>query len=210
MPELEATVAGTPTNGSRFESHGQRETGRTITAAGDLAPLRAAAATVTVNRLARLSPAPPRGRWPTAALPGDLRPDRPHHDAAPDHARLNNGQELSAEGTLALNDTTTGQLDVHVAGVNLTELGAPVLSPRQLAGTLSGDARITGGPSTRNIVGNIKVLAGIVDGYAFQSLDTLVDYRGDEAQGGRHPHPVAELARSRPPAACPVALTEGC
>ena len=37
---------------------------------------------------------------------------------------VNNGQELSAEGTLALTDDTSGSLDVSISGVNLTELGA--------------------------------------------------------------------------------------
>src|SRR6185503_1287536 len=84
--------------------------------------------------------------------------------------------------TLALTDDTTGQLDVTVSGVSLTELGALLLVNRQLAGTITGDARISGAASTRNIVGNIKLLAGIVDGYAFQSLDTLVNYREGRAQ----------------------------
>jgi hypothetical protein len=39
-----------------------------------------------------------------------------------------------------------------------------------------------GTPATRNVVGNIKLLAGIVDGYAFQSLDTLVNYREGRAR----------------------------
>ena len=95
---------------------------------------------------------------------------------------VNNGQELSAEGTFAITDDVTGSLDVVISGVNLTELGALFLVNRQLAGTLTGDARISGTPSTRNVVGNIKLLAGIVDGYAFQSLDTLVNYRGERAQ----------------------------
>jgi len=95
---------------------------------------------------------------------------------------VNNGQDLSAQGTFAMTDDVTGELDVAVSGVNLTELGALLLSPRQLAGTITGDARISGAASTRNIVGNIKLLAGIVDGYAFQSLDTLVNYRSGRAE----------------------------
>jgi autotransporter translocation and assembly factor TamB len=178
VPEVDATIQVADER-YRFEATA-RETGRTITAAGDVAASGDGRA-ITVNRLALVTgPA----TWTLAdAGPVQVLYDPAGRITIPRPITLvNNGQELSAEGTFALNDTMTGSMDVYVAGVNLTELGALMLSPRQLAGTLSGDARITGGPSTRNVVGNIKVLAGIVDGYAFQSFDTLLDYRGDEAK----------------------------
>jgi autotransporter translocation and assembly factor TamB len=178
IPQLEATV-DVANDRYKFETTAT-ETGRTITAAGELVT-SGGGREVTVNRLAFVT-------GPATWTLADDGPVQVNYDPAgritiPRPITLvNNGQQLSAEGTLALNDATTGSMDVYVAGVNLTELGALMLSPRQLAGTLSGDARITGGPSTRSVVGNIKVLAGIVDGYAFQSFDTLLDYRGNEAK----------------------------
>jgi uncharacterized protein involved in outer membrane biogenesis len=177
IPELTATVAYTD-NRFRFEATAN-EAGRTITATGDLALLEDGRE-VTINR-ASLVTGP--ATWALA----DAGPVRVRYQngllTLPQPITLvNNGQELSAEGTLALTDDTTGSLDVVISGVNLTELGALVLSKRQLAGTITGDARITGRASTRNIVGNIKLLAGVVDGYAFQSLDTLVNYREGRAQ----------------------------
>jgi autotransporter translocation and assembly factor TamB len=177
IPTMQATVAYADDR-FRFEATAN-ETGRTITAAGDLALLEGGRE-VTINRAA-LTAGP--ATWTLA-------------DAGPVHVRyqngllslpqpvtfVNNGQQLSAQGTFALDDSATGSLDVEISGVNLTELGALLLSPRQLAGTITGDARVSGRASTRNIVGNIKLLAGIVDGYAFQSLDTLVNYRGGRAQ----------------------------
>ena len=177
IPSLRATVAYAE-NRFRFEATAN-ETGRTITATGDLA-LVEGGREVTVSRAA-LTAGP--ATWALA----DAGPVRVRYQngliTLPQPVTLvNNGQELSAEGTFALTDDVTGSLDVVISGVNLTELGALFLVNRQLAGTLTGDARITGTPSTRNVVGNIKLLAGIVDGYAFQSLDTLVNYRGERAQ----------------------------
>jgi autotransporter translocation and assembly factor TamB len=155
------------------------ETGRTITAAGEVAGLESGRE-ITVNQLSFVTgPAtwtladdgPVQVRYHPAGLITLPRPV----------TLINNGQQLSAEGSLALTEDVSGSMDVVVSGVDLTELGALLLSPRQLAGTLSADARITGTPSTRNIIGNVKVLAGVVDGYAFQSFDTLLNYRGEEA-----------------------------
>jgi len=177
IPELKATVAY-GANRFQFEATAN-EQGRTITGAGDLVLLEGGRE-VTINRaslvtgpatwtLANTGPVTVRYQNGLITLPQTI-------------TLVNNGQELTAEGTFATTDDVTGQLDVAVSGVNLTELGALLLSPRQLAGTITGDARISGGVSTRNIVGNIKLLAGIVDGYAFQSLDTLVNYRNGLAQ----------------------------
>jgi autotransporter translocation and assembly factor TamB len=177
IPELQATVAYADSR-YRFEATAN-EAGRTITATGDLALLENGRE-VSISR-ASLVTGP--ATWALA----ESGPVRILYQngllTLPQPITLvNNGQELSAEGTLALTDDVTGSLDVVISGVNLTELGALVLSKRQLAGTITGDARISGRASTRNIVGNIKLLAGIVDGYAFQSLDTLVNYREGRAQ----------------------------
>ena len=177
IPTLAATVNFVD-NRFRFEATAN-EAGREITAAGDLALIEGGRE-VTVNR-ASFTAGP--ATWALA----DAGPVRIRYQngllTLPQAVTLvNNGQELSAVGTLALTDDTTGSLDVTISGVNLTELGALILSKRQLAGTITGDARITGSASTRNIVGNVKLLAGIVDGYAFQSLDTLVNYRNGRAQ----------------------------
>jgi hypothetical protein len=177
IPTLQATVAYADSR-YRFEATAN-QAGRTITAAGDLALLEEGRE-VTVSRASLTAG---NATWSLA----DAGPVRVRYQngllTLPQPVTLvNNGQELSAEGTLAFTDDVTGSLDVVVSGVNLTELGALLLSPRQLAGTITGDARISGGASTRNIVGNVKLLAGIVDGYAFQSLDTLVNYRSGRAQ----------------------------
>ena len=177
IPELKATVAYADSR-YRFEATAN-ETGRTITAAGDLVLLEDGRE-VTVNRAAFTA-------GPATWVLADAGPVRVRYQndllTLPQPVTLvNNGQQLSAVGTLALTDGATGSLDVEVSGVNLTELGALLLSKRQLAGTITGDARISGSVSTRNIVGNVKLLAGIVDGYAFQSLDTLVNYRNGRAQ----------------------------
>jgi uncharacterized protein involved in outer membrane biogenesis len=177
IPELTATVNYADSR-YRFEATAT-EPGRTITAAGDLALLEGGRE-VTVNRAA-LTAGP--ATWALAeAGPVRVRYQNGLLTLPQPVTLVNNGQELSAEGTFALTDDVTGSLDVAISGVDLTELGALVLSNRQLAGTITGDARISGSVSTRNIVGNIKLLAGIVDGYAFQSLDTLVNYRGGRAQ----------------------------
>jgi autotransporter translocation and assembly factor TamB len=177
IPTMQATVdyAG---DRYRFEATAN-ETGRTITATGDLA-LFEGGREITVTRAA-LTAGP--ATWALA----DAGPVRVRFEHGllllPQPVTLvNNGQQLSAVGTFAMDDNATGSLDVEVSGVNLTELGALLLSKRQLAGTITGDARISGTPATRNIVGNVKLLAGIVDGYAFQSLDTLVNYREGRAQ----------------------------
>jgi len=178
IPQLEATVDFADQR-YRFEATAN-ETGRTITAAGDVAASEGGRE-VTVNRLSLVTgPA----TWTLAdAGPVQVRYDPAGLVTLPRAITLiNNGQELSAEGSLALTEATTGSMDVTVSGVDLTELGALLLVDRQLAGTLKGDARITGKPSTRSVVGNIKVLSGIVDGYAFQSFDTLLNYRGEEAR----------------------------
>ena len=177
IPELKATVDYADSR-YRFEATAN-ETGRTITAAGDLALLEGGRE-VTVNRAAFTA-------GPATWVLADAGPVRVRYQngllTLPQPVTLvNNGQQLSAVGTFALTDDVTGSLDVEVSGVNLTELGALLLSKRQLAGTITGDARISGSVSTRNIVGNVKLLAGIVDGYAFQSLDTLVNYRNGRAQ----------------------------
>jgi autotransporter translocation and assembly factor TamB len=177
IPELTATVAYAD-NRYKFEATAN-ETGRTITASGDLALLEGGRE-ITINRAA-LTAGP--ATWALAdAGPVTVRFQHGLLTLPTPVTLVNNGQELSAEGTLALTDDVSGSLDVTISGVNLTELGALVLSKRQLAGTITGDARISGRASTRNIVGNIKLLAGIVDGYAFQSLDTLVNYRDGRAQ----------------------------
>jgi autotransporter translocation and assembly factor TamB len=177
IPELEATVAYADSR-YRFEATAN-EAGRTITATGDLALLEGGRE-VTISR-ASLTAGP--ATWALS----NTEPVKVRYQngllTLPQYVTLeNNGQQISAEGTLALTDDTTGTLDVVISGVNLTELGAMVLSKRQLAGTITGDARISGSASTRDIVGNVKILAGIVDGYAFQSLDTLVNYRDGRAQ----------------------------
>jgi len=177
IPQMQATVTYA---GNRFQFEATAiEAGRTITAAGDLALLEGGRE-VTINR-ASLVTGP--ATW-TLAETGPVRVRYQNGlITLPQPVTLvNNGQELSAQGTFAMTDDVTGELDVAVSGVNLTELGALLLSPRQLAGTITGDARISGAASTRNIVGNIKLLAGIVDGYAFQSLDTLVNYRSGRAE----------------------------
>lgn len=177
IPKLDAAVDVTADR-YRFEVTAN-ETGRTITAAGDLTTIDDARE-VTVNRLSLVTgPA----TWTLAdAGPVQVRYDPSGLVSLPQEITLvNNGQQLSAQGSLALTDTATGSLDVTVSGVDLTELGALLLSNRQLAGTLMGDARITGSRTSRTIVGNIKILAGIVDGYAFQSFDTLLAYRGEQA-----------------------------
>ena len=177
IPELTATVAYADSR-YRFEATAN-EAGRTITASGDLALLEGGRE-VTINRAA-LTAGP--ATWALAdSGPVKIRYQNGLLTLPQPVTLVNNGQQLSAQGTLALTDDTTGSLDVEISGVNLTELGALVLSKRQLAGTITGDARISGAASTRNIVGNIKLLAGIVDGYAFQSLDTLVNYREGRAQ----------------------------
>jgi len=177
IPSLKATI-GYADNRFRFDATAN-ETGRTITATGDLALLEGGRE-VTISRAA-LTAGP--ATWALAdAGPVRVRIENNLLTLPQPVTLVNNGQELSAEGTLALTDDVTGSLDVVISGVNLTELGALFLVNRQLAGTLTGDARITGSSSTRNIVGNIKLLAGIVDGYAFQSLDTLVNYRNERAQ----------------------------
>jgi translocation and assembly module TamB len=177
IPALQATVAYAD-NRYKFEATAN-ETGRTITASGDLA-LFEGGREITVNRAA-LTAGP--ATWALA----DAGPVRVRFEHGlvllPQPVTLvNNGQQLSAVGTFAMDDGASGSLDVEISGVNLTELGALLLSKRQLAGTITGDARITGTSATRNIVGNVKLLAGIVDGYAFQSLDTLVNYRDGRAQ----------------------------
>jgi autotransporter translocation and assembly factor TamB len=178
FPTLDATVEIAEQR-YRFEVTAN-ETGRTITAAGDLTTVEGARE-VTVNRLALVT-------GPATWTLADTGPVQVRYDPAglvtlPREITLvNNGQQLSAQGSLALTDAVTGSMDVTVSGVDLTELGALLLSKRQLAGTLIGDARITGSRTTRDIVGNVKVLAGIVDGYAFQSFDTLLAYRGEEAR----------------------------
>jgi len=177
IPTMQATVAFAD-NRYRFEATAN-ETGRTITATGDLA-LFEGGREVTITR-ASLTAGP--ATWVLA----DAGPVRVRFEHGllllPQPVTLvNNGQQLSAVGTFAMDDAASGSLDVEISGVNLTELGALFLSKRQLAGTITGDARITGTPATRNIVGNIKLLAGIVDGYAFQSLDTLLNYRDGRAQ----------------------------
>jgi autotransporter translocation and assembly factor TamB len=177
IPELAATVNYADSR-YRFEVTAN-EPGRSITATGDLALLEGGRE-VTVSR-ASLVTGP--ATWSLAeAGPVRIRYQNGLLTLPQPITLVNNGQELTAEGTLALTDDVTGSLDVGIFGVNLTELGALMLSPRQLAGTITGDARISGAASTRNIVGNIKLLAGIVDGYAFQSLDTLVNYREGRAQ----------------------------
>jgi hypothetical protein len=96
---------------------------------------------------------------------------------------VNNGQQLSAQGTFALDDSVD-----RVA--RRRNLGRQPHRARRAAAlaTPAGRARSpamrasAARASTRNIVGNIKLLAGIVDGYAFQSLDTLVNYREGRAQ----------------------------
>jgi len=177
IPSLQATVAYAD-NRFKFDAT-VNETGRTITAAGDLALLEGGRE-VTINRAA-LTAGP--ATWALADTgPVRLRIENNLLTLPQPVTLINNGQELSAEGTLALTDDVTGSLDVTISGVNLTELGALFLVNRQLAGTLTGDARISGSAATRNVVGNIKLLAGIVDGYAFQSLDTLVNYRNERAQ----------------------------
>jgi translocation and assembly module TamB len=177
IPELEATVAYAD-NRFKFEATAN-EAGRTITAAGDLALLEGGRE-VTISRAAfTAGPA----TWSLAnTTPVMVRYQNGLLTLPQPVTLVNNGQELSAEGTLAMTDDVKGSLDVVISGVDLTELGALLLVDRQLAGTLSGDARISGTVSERNVVGNIKLLAGIVDGYAFQSLDTLVNYRGGLAQ----------------------------
>jgi autotransporter translocation and assembly factor TamB len=177
IPTLAATVNFVD-NRFRFEATAN-EAGRTITAAGDLALIEGGRE-VTVNRASFTAGT---ATWALAdAGPVTIRYQNGLLTLPQAVTLVNNGQQLSAEGTLALTDDTTGSLDVTISGVNLTELGALILSKRQLAGTITGDARITGSASTRNIVGNVKLLAGIVDGYAFQSLDTLVNYRNGRAQ----------------------------
>ena len=178
IPTLNATVEVADQR-YRFEVTAN-ETGRTITAAGDADHGRGRARS---HREPALPGDRPRdldagGRRAGA---GALRPRRPRHAAARGHA----GQQRSAAERPGQPgaDRRRHRLDGRdVSGVDLTELGALLLSNRQLAGTLTGDARITGSRLTRNIVGNVKVLAGIVDGYAFQSFDTLLAYRGEEAR----------------------------
>jgi autotransporter translocation and assembly factor TamB len=176
IPSLSATVDYANSRYA-FEATAN-ETGRTITAGGELALLENGR-TVTVNSLALTSNAitwslagdgPARIRWEPTLLSLETP-----------LTLINNGQYLSAEGTFALTEATPGSLDITIAGVEMTDLGTLLLSQRQLAGTLTGDARVTGTPTTRNIVGNISLLAGVVDGYAFQSLHTLVNYRNDVA-----------------------------
>ncbi|HEV8398175.1 MAG TPA: translocation/assembly module TamB domain-containing protein [Vicinamibacterales bacterium] len=177
IPQLQATVKYADDR-YRFEATAN-ESGRTITASGDLVLLEGGRE-VTINR-ASLVTGPATWTLPETA-PVRVRYQNGLITLPEAVTFVNNGQELSAQGTFAMTDDVTGQLDVTVSGVNLTELGALLLSPRQLAGTITGDARISGDPATRNIVGNIKLLAGIVDGYAFQSLDTLVNYRNGRAE----------------------------
>ena len=178
IPALQATVAYAD-NRYRFEATAN-ETGRTITAAGDLALLEGGRE-VTVNRAA-LTAGP--ATWALA----DAGPVRVRYQngllTLPQPVTLvNNGQELSAEGTFALTDDVTGSLDVEISGVNLTELGALLLVDRGSSPARSPVTRASAAASsTRNVVGNVKLLAGIVDGYAFQSLDTLVNYRSGRAQ----------------------------
>jgi autotransporter translocation and assembly factor TamB len=177
IPALKATVAYADDR-FKFEATAN-QTGRTITATGDLALLEGGRE-VTVSRAAfTAGPA----TWTLAETgPVRVRIQNGLVTLPQPVTLVNNGQELSAEGTFALTEDATGSLDVVVSGVDLTQLGALLLVQRQLAGTLTGDARISGTPATRSIVGNIKLLAGIVDGYAFQSLDTLVNYRNERAQ----------------------------
>ena len=178
VPQLQATVAYAR-NRFQFETTAI-EAGRTITASGDLALLEGGRE-VTISKAALVT-GPATWTLASAATPVRVRYQNGLVTLPQPITLVNNGQELSAEGTVAMTDDVTGQLDVTVSGVDLTQLGALLLSPRQLAGTITGDARISGPASARNIVGNVKLLAGIVDGYAFQSLDTLVDYRNGRAQ----------------------------
>ncbi len=132
IPSLKATVAYAD-NRFRFEATAN-ETGRTITATGDLALLEGGRE-VTISRAA-LTAGP--ATWALA----DDGPVRVRYQngliTLPQPVTLvNNGQELSAEGTLAMTDDVTGSLDVIISGVNLTELGALFLVNRQLAGTLT-------------------------------------------------------------------------
>jgi autotransporter translocation and assembly factor TamB len=178
VPQLQATVAYA-NDRFQFETTAN-EAGRTITASGDLALLDGGRE-VTISKAALVT-GPATWTLASAAAPVRVRYQNNLITLPQPITLVNNGQELSAEGTVALTDDATGQLDVTISGVDLTQLGALILSPRQLAGTITGDARISGPASARNIVGNIKLLAGIVDGYAFQSLDTLVNYRNGRAQ----------------------------
>ena len=176
-------------NRYRFEATAN-ETGRTITAAGDLALLEGGRE-VTVNR-ASLTAGP--ATWALA----DAGPVRVRYQngllTLPQPVTLvNNGQELSAEGTLALTDDVTGSLDVDISGVNLTELGALFLVNRQLAGTITGDARISGSAvhaqhrrqhqAARRHRGRLRV--------------PVARHAGELPQrpraGGRHPDPVADV-----------------
>ena len=140
IPTLNATVEVADQR-YRFEVTAN-ETGRTITVAGDATTVEGARE-VTVNRLSLVT-------GPATWTLADTGPVQVRYDPAglvtlPREVTLvNNGQQLSAQGSLALTDAVTGSMDVVVSGVDLTELGALLLSNRQLAGTLTGDARITG------------------------------------------------------------------
>jgi translocation and assembly module TamB len=66
--------------------------------------------------------------------------------------------------------------------VDLASLGRLLVVQRDMAGTLTANARVTGSAADRRVTGTMSLANGVVDGYAFQLLDGSLDYAGERAR----------------------------
>ena len=100
-----------------------------------------------------------------------------------DDLRLVDGmQQMIFDGTLALDDTAEGSLDVQLDSVDLASLSAILLLDRQLTGRLDATAHVAGPASGRTVTATLTASEGTVDEFDFDSLEAEVEYAGSRAR----------------------------
>lgn len=146
-----------------------REDGRTVTGAGR-ATFAQDAREVTVDQLQVEAGGT---TWGTPAAGGFRVRYEPRGLLLVDDLALEgDGQRLAANGTLGLAPGVNGSLDVTLERATLGSLGTLLLLDRQLDGVVNASARVEGDPANRTGLARIQVAGGVVDGFAFESLDT--------------------------------------